>query len=95
MTAKLFGLPAPQGQAPYLWRLFGARDVAVGIGTVVSRGGQRRTWARFGLACDVADGAAAVMGRADHGLPGATTRALVAVPAVAVGFGVWALRPGR
>jgi hypothetical protein len=45
VTARLFGLPAPQGQAPYLWRLFGARDVAV--------------------------------------------------PAAAVGFGVWALRPGR
>lgn len=89
-AAKLFGMPAPEGQSPYLWRLFGVRDVAVGLGTLGSSGAQRRTWATFGLMCDAADGVAAAIGRADGQLPTGTTRALVAVPAAAVGLGAWA-----
>ncbi len=90
LAAKLFGMPAPDGQSPYLWRLFGVRDVAVGLGTLGSSGEQRRTWATFGLVCDAADGAAAALGRTEGHLPSGTTRALVAVPAVAVGLGAWA-----
>jgi hypothetical protein len=90
LAAKLFGMPAPDGQEPYLWRLFGARDVAVGLGTIGAAGSQRRTWATFGLLCDAADGAAAALGHADGHLPAGATRALITVPAAAVGLGVWA-----
>jgi hypothetical protein len=89
LTAKLFGFGAPDGQARYTWRLFGVRDVVVGLGTVTARGDRRRTWATVGLACDVADGAAGALGRGD--VKPLSAAAMVGVPAAAVGFGAWAL----
>lgn len=89
VASTLFGLPQPDGQARYLWRLFGVRDVLVGLGTVTSTGARRRAWARVGLACDVADGAAGALGRNDVNRLGAV--AMIGVPAAAVGFGAWAL----
>jgi len=91
LAARLFRLPAPHNEATYLWRLFGVRDVAVGIGTVASEGAQRRQWARFGLACDLADGAAAALSAKQGDLPRDGAVALIAVPAAAVGFGAWTL----
>lgn len=89
LTAKLFGFGEPDGQARYTWRLFGVRDVVVGLGTVTARGRRRRTWATVGLACDVADGAAGVLGRGD--VKPVSAAAMIGVPAAAVGFGAWAL----
>lgn len=93
LAAKLFGFPEPDGQARYAWRLFGVRDVVVGLGTVTSSGAGRRTWAGVGLACDVADGAAGVLGRGD--VKPVSAAAMIGVPAAAVGFGAWALTRGR
>ena len=87
--SKLFGLPRPDGQARYLWRLFGVRDLLVGLGTVTTTGPRRRTWARVGLACDVADGAAGALGRGE--VDRISAAAMVGVPAAAVVFGAWAL----
>lgn len=92
VAAKLFGFPEPDGQARYTWRLFGVRDVVVGLGTVTSSGARRRTWAGVGLACDVADGAAGTLGRGD--VKPINAAAMIGVPAAAVGFGVWALTRG-
>lgn len=89
-AARLFGLRSPDGQARYLWRLFGVRDVLVGLGTIVSTGPRRRGWARVGLACDVADGAAGALSRDDVSRTSAA--AMTGVPAAAVAFGAWALR---
>jgi hypothetical protein len=89
LAARLFGLQSPDGQARYLWRLFGVRDVLVGLGTVSGTGPRRRVWARVGLACDVADGAAGALSRND--VPRAGAAAMVGVPAAAVAFGAWAL----
>lgn len=89
LAARLFGFPEPDGQARYLWRLFGVRDVMVGLGTVTARGSRRRTWASVGLACDVADGAAGALGRGD--VKPLSAAAMIGVPAAAVGFGAWAL----
>lgn len=88
-AATLFGFPAPEGQARYLWRLFGVRDVLIGLGTVTSTGPRRRTWAGVGLACDVADGAAGALGRND--VRRVSAAAMMGVPAAAVAFGAWAL----
>ena len=88
-AAALFGLPTPDAQARYLWRLFGVRDVAIGLGTVAASGDRRRIWAGVGLACDVADGAAGALGRND--VRPNTAAAMVGVPAAAVTFGAWAL----
>jgi hypothetical protein len=95
LAARLFGLPAPDGHSPYLWRLFGIRDVVVGIGTLTSTGAGRRAWTTFGLVCDASDGAAAAIGGANGELPRDATLALVAVPAAAVGLGAIALWPRR
>lgn len=93
-SARLFGLERPAGtQSPYLWRLFGIRDVVVGTATLRASPSERRAWVAFGLVCDAADGAAAIIGRRDGSLP-PSTAALVAVPATAVGLGVWLLRSG-
>lgn len=89
VTARLFGFPDPDGQARYVWRLFGVRDVLVGLGTVTSSGQRRRTWARVGLVCDVADGAAGVLGREE--VKPVSAAAMIGVPAAAVAFGSWAL----
>lgn len=89
LAAKLFGFDEPDGQSRYTWRLFGVRDVVVGLGTLTSGGPQRRTWATVGLACDVADGAAGALGRRD--VPAKSAAAMVGVPAAAVAFGTWAL----
>ena len=32
LTERLFGMRS--GESPYLWRLFGIRDVAIGLGTL-------------------------------------------------------------
>lgn len=88
-ASSLFGFPRPDGQARYLWRLFGVRDVMVGLGTVASTGSRRRAWARVGLACDVADGTAGALGRGD--VTPLSAAAMVGVPAAAVAFGAWAL----
>ncbi|MBB2991565.1 hypothetical protein FHR72_003050 [Mycolicibacterium iranicum] len=88
-AATLFGLRPPDGQARYLWRLFGVRDVLVGLGTVASTGPRRRTWAGVGLACDVADGAAGALSRRD--VTSTSAAAMIGVPAAAVAFGGWAL----
>jgi len=88
-AASLFGLQRPDGQARYLWRLFGVRDMLVGLATVSSKGPRRHVWARVGLACDVADGAAGALGRNDVNRVSAA--AMIGVPAAAVAFGAWAL----
>jgi hypothetical protein len=92
-AARLFGMPAPDGQARYLWRLFGARDLVIGTATVTASGARRRTWAGAGLACDVADGAAGTLARGEVGrLPAA---AMIGVPVGAVAYGAWALASPR
>jgi hypothetical protein len=64
LGGRLFGLdPAGNPQAPYLARLFGIRDIALAVGTLRASGEERRQWLQLGLACDVADTAAAVLGR--------------------------------
>ena len=93
LTSRLFGFTAPDEQGRYLWRLFGVRDLVVGLGTVTSSGDRRRTWARVGMACDVADGAAGALGRGS--VSPTSAAAMIGVPAAAVGFGAWALRPRR
>jgi hypothetical protein len=61
LSGRLFGLdPANNPQAPYLARLFGVRDAALGYGLSTSRGAQRSLWLRIGIACDLADAAAGV-----------------------------------
>lgn len=92
LTAKLFGLEGDAGDSRYAWRLFGVRDIVLGIGTLASSGAQRRAFATAGLACDAADGAAGAIGLYRNDFARSTAGAPVVVPVVAVAFGAWALR---
>ena len=95
LAGSLFGLDVKKNkQAPYLARLFGVRDVALGVGTLMASGEARRTWLQMGLLCDTADAAAAGIGHKD-GYLDAQTAIMVAAPAVAaVGLGAAALGVG-
>ena len=70
LSGRMFGLdPENNPQAPYLGRLFGARDVVLGTGVLRAPRKQKDTWLTAGLACDVADTAAGVMAGARGTLP--------------------------
>src|SRR5437763_13812554 len=62
LAGKAFGLDSDANpQSPYLARLFGIRDIALGIGALTSTGESRRRWLVLGLCCDAADAAAGVL----------------------------------
>src|SRR3954451_23221594 len=58
--------PFKNPQAGYMSRLFGVRDVALGLGLVSTRGDARRLWWRLGILCDLGAAAAGVVS-ARHG----------------------------
>jgi hypothetical protein len=93
VAGRLFGLDARDNpQSPYLARLFGARDVALGAGAVLTEGEARTLWLRTGVACDVAD-AVAGLAAGGRGYLGPVSAALVTGTAVgAAALGVAALR---
>jgi hypothetical protein len=56
-AAKLFRLDAAANpQLPYMSRLFGSREVALGALTLLARGAARRRLVALGIAIDGADG---------------------------------------
>ncbi|WP_182376365.1 hypothetical protein [Nocardioides sp. WS12] len=57
-TAKAFGLdPANNPQLGYFGRMFGAREIALGAVTLVSKGALRRNLTLVGIAVDGSDAA--------------------------------------
>ena len=57
LTAKLFRLDLAQNpQLPYMSRLFGSREIALGAITLMARGSARRKLIALGMAIDGADG---------------------------------------
>lgn len=92
LTGKLFGLdPVANPQAPYLGRLFGARDVALAFGVVTNTGSQRSQWLRIGVACDLADVAAGIIAGRSGQLPKLATVLVTATALGAAGAGIAAL----
>jgi hypothetical protein len=74
VPGRIFGLDAEGNpQAPYLARLFGVRDVALGWGILNSEGDTRRQWLLAGLACDIADAFAGLAGGRRAYLPKVTS----------------------
>jgi hypothetical protein len=53
-------------------RLAGAREVALALGPLLSDGEDRRRWLRLGLACDLADALATLIGRRRGDIPSVT-----------------------
>ncbi len=92
LAGKLFGLdPDGNPQLTYVGRLFGVRDVALAYGVVTSRGPQRSLWLRIGLACDIADAAAGVLGGRRGDLPKLATVLVTCTAVGAAGLGIAAL----
>ena len=61
LSGKTFGLDANDNPAaPYLGRLFGARDVALAYGAMTTTGEEQDRWLVAALGCDIADAAAGI-----------------------------------
>jgi hypothetical protein len=60
LTGKAFGLNTKDNhEATFLGRLFGIRDVALGIGQTVASGESSALWWQLGVVCDLGDAVAA------------------------------------
>ncbi len=91
LAGRLFGLdPNANPQSPYLARLFGIRDIALGIGLSQSSGESRKLFIQLGILCDGADALAGLMaGKRRYLNPFATLLvSATAVSAVALGAGL-------
>lgn len=85
---KVFGMDTDANpQASYMARLFGARDIALAVGTNATTGPSRATWIKIGVLTDAADVVSAVLGGRDGSLPKKTAimGGLTAAGAVALG----------
>ena len=70
LAAKLFGLDIENNpQGPYLARLFGSREIAIGTVTLLARGKTRRNLVLAGIGVDAADAATGVLGIQDKSVP--------------------------
>jgi hypothetical protein len=95
-TARLFGVDAAANPNLGIFgRMFGAREIALGAVTLVSKGSLRRNLTVVGIAVDGADVASGALEVTAGGLPKVQGGALVAIAAGAVGAGVIALVSNR
>lgn len=92
LTGRLFGFdPDGNPQSTYFARLFGIRDIVLGIGTLRTTGPSRRLWWQLGVATDATDVSSAVLGHKDGSMGTVTTVLTAGTAAVATGLGVAAL----
>ena len=92
-AAKLFRLDSSRNpQLPYITRLFGSREIALGALTLVSSGATRRRLVGVGIAVDGADAFAGIAA-ATSGSVSKATGLFLAAPAIgAVAAGVAGLQ---
>ncbi len=93
VSGRLFGLdPSANPQASFLGRLFGVRDIAIGVGTLATpAGASRRLWWQLGILCDLMDAAAAGLAARNGTLPRHAAVMAGATALAAAGMGVAAL----
>lgn len=93
LAGRLFGLDAGANpQSPYLARLFGVRDIALGWGIMGTDGASRRQWLSVGIACDAADALAGLAGGLGGYLPKRTSFVVTVTALGAAALGASALR---
>jgi hypothetical protein len=93
LSGRLFGLdPEANPQLPYVGRLFGARDVALGAGALRSSRKSKDAWLTAGLACDLADVAAGVLAGARGQLPVSAAALVSATAGAFAAAGLWLLQ---
>ncbi len=82
LVAKMLGLDiAHNPQGPYMARLFGSREIAIGTATLLARGTTRRNLVLAGIGVDAADAATGVLGIQDKSVP-VRTGVMLIVPAI-------------
>lgn len=92
VASKTFQLDAVSNpQVPYVVRLFGAREVALGLITIFAGGKTRRGVIAVGVGVDAADAATAYLALKDGSVSKKTAYTLMAPAAGAVGSGLLAL----
>lgn len=92
LAGKLFGFnPAANPQASYFARLFGVRDIVLGVGTVMTTGPSRRLWWQLGILTDATDTLSAALGARDGSVPVRAAVMAGLTAAAATGLGVAAL----
>lgn len=95
-TAKAFGLdPVANPQLGFFGRMFGAREIALGAVTLVSRGALRRNLTLVGIAVDGADAATGITELQGGAVPKPAAGLLAGVAAGAVVSGAVALVRNR
>lgn len=94
--AKLFQLdPAGNKQLPYMTRMFGSREIALGTLTLLARGRARRRLVVAGIAVDGADTYAGFLAGQDGSVNRNASVLITAPAALAVLAGVASLRAAR
>jgi len=91
-AARLFQLdPVENPQLPYVTRLFGIREVALGAATLMSRGRAQKGMIGLGILVDAADGATGYLAMQDGTVSRKTAMTLLGPAVGAVGAGLLAL----
>lgn len=96
LSGRLFGLDAVANpQLPYVGRLFGVRDVALGAGLSLSSGESRKLWLQLGLVCDAADAVAGLLAGRRGELPKVSTVLVTAPALLGIGLGIAGLQAAQ
>jgi len=96
LAGKLFQLDtAGNPQLPFLARLFGSREIALGAATLLARGGTRRNLVLLGVLVDAADAGAGYAAIQDRSVPAPAAAPFIAVAAGAVLSGLLGLRGAK
>lgn len=90
MASKSFGIKGPTSD--YVSRLFGIRDIALGLGVMSRNPAVRKATLRLGMLCDTFDCAAGVLETKQGKLTAAGSALLVGGAAAFVVLGAIALR---
>jgi hypothetical protein len=95
LVAKTLQLDASANpQLSYVTRLFGTREIALGLVTLLARGKNRRNLTVAGILVDAADGAIGYVGMKDGTVSKRTAFTLIGPAIGAVGSGLSGLRKG-
>lgn len=93
LAARLFRLDAGSNpQLPYMTRMFGSREIALGAAALATSGRARTTVALAGVGVDAADVAAGVLAARDRSVTGSVGAGLTAPAVLAVVAGLSSLR---
>jgi hypothetical protein len=93
LAARLFQLDtANNPQLPYVTRLFGVREIAIGAVTVLARGTSRRNLTVAGILVDAGDAATGYLALKDGTISRKTAFTLIGPAVGALGSGVSGLR---